>query len=101
MARLIYKQPNGEIKEFRIGAQPVTVGRGTQVDLQLPDERVSRMHFGVRLQDSQYVIKDLHSTNGTFVNGDRLVEARVLADHDQLTVGNSQLEFCIDPTDKG
>jgi len=101
MARLIYKHPSGEIKEFRIGPQPITVGRGTQVDVQLPDERVSRMHFGVRLQDNQFVIKDLHSTNGTYVNGDRIADARTLADHDQVTVGASVLEFLLDATDKG
>ena len=44
MARLIYQTPAGEKKELRIGAKPVTVGRGTQVDLQVVDDRVSRMH---------------------------------------------------------
>ncbi|HCF95599.1 MAG: FHA domain-containing protein [Verrucomicrobiota bacterium] len=99
MARLIYQTPAGEKKELRIGAKPVTVGRGTQVDLQVVDDRVSRMHFGVSLKDGKYVLKDLRSTNGTLINGQKAEGDHVLQEGDTVKVGESVLVFKLDPTD--
>jgi pSer/pThr/pTyr-binding forkhead associated (FHA) protein len=99
MARLIYQTPGGEKKELRIGAKPVTVGRGTQVDLQVADDRVSRMHFGVSHKDGKYVLKDLRSTNGTLVNGQKTEGDYELKDGDTVKIGESTMVFKLDPTD--
>src|SRR5258708_39703962 len=49
---------------------PLTIlGRGTDCDLRLVDQGVSRHHAEIRVEDGEVVLVDLGSTNGTFVNG--------------------------------
>ena len=74
------------LDETRIGRAP---GRN---DLVLNDERVSRQHASIRCTDNTYVLTDLDSANGTFVNGLRVNE-RVLATQDIISLGNYLLTF--------
>ncbi len=55
--------------------RPLLVGRAVACDLPLNDPTVSRQHAELLLVDGQAFIRDLHSTNGTFVNGERVREA--------------------------
>lgn len=47
----------------------ITVGRGLENDLVLPDGNVSTQHARISLRDGKFVIADTHSTNGVYVNG--------------------------------
>jgi predicted component of type VI protein secretion system len=71
---------------------PVTVGREEGNLLRLNDERVSRFHAKVQLDDSDYILTDLESTNGTRVNG-AVVQIRRLRFGDRIGVGRSVLMF--------
>jgi hypothetical protein len=71
---------------------PVTVGREEGNLLRLNDERVSRFHAKVQLDDSDYILTDLESTNGTRVNG-AVVQIRRLRFGDRIGVGRSVLLF--------
>ncbi len=51
---------------------PLVVGRSPSTDLQVRDRAVSRRHFQIAWQDDGYVLEDLGSNNGTFVNGQRV-----------------------------
>lgn len=63
------------------------IGRETQTDLQIPDETLSAVHARIFYKNGQWMIEDLQSTNGTFLNDERLSTPSVLVDGDQLTCG--------------
>jgi len=70
---------------------PVTViGRGTEADVIVDDIGVSRRHAEVRVEGDQLVVADLGSTNGSFVDGERITTAEVV-DGSQIKIGRSTL----------
>ena len=79
-------------ERISVGDDPLTIGRLTECEVTLADDSVSRRHAEVRRQDSEIVVVDLGSTNGTKVNGER-VQERQLVDGDLITIGNSSLRF--------
>lgn len=70
----------------------VTIGRGLDNDIILEDTRVSRKHAQLRYRQRQFWLSDLGSTNGTFVNGERIAE-RALRDGDVVSLGGLELIF--------
>jgi FHA domain len=75
-------------------SRELTAGRDASSDLRLPaDGYASGSHARfVRGEDTD-LVEDLNSTNGTFVNGDRLTGSRPLRDGDQITLGQTQLRY--------
>src|SRR5215208_5839383 len=71
---------------------PVTIGREEGNGLRLNDERVSRFHAKVQVEDNDIILTDLDSTNGTRVNG-TAVQIRRLRPGDQVSIGRSMLLF--------
>jgi pSer/pThr/pTyr-binding forkhead associated (FHA) protein len=70
----------------------VDVGRGRNNDIILDDPRVSRHHAQIRRRRGTFMIFDLDSANGTFVNG-RPVEEAILSDGDRVSFGGVELVF--------
>ena len=85
-------------KTFRIPpGRPRTLGRAVGADFILDAALVSRVHCRVTaLPDGALEVRDLDSTNGTYVNGSRIESAR-LASGDKLTVGRVDLVALHDP----
>jgi hypothetical protein len=79
-------------RTFRDLPTPVTIGREEGNVLRLNDERVSRFHAKVQQDNSDIILTDLESTNGTRVNGN-MVAIRRLRPGDRITVGRSMLLF--------
>ena len=73
-------------------ATPVTIGREEGNSIQLNDERVSRFHLKIQIDQDKVVLTDLESTNGTKVNGEE-IQLRILRFGDVITVGRSVLLF--------
>jgi pSer/pThr/pTyr-binding forkhead associated (FHA) protein len=94
--RLRYTKPDGGQMEFHLSDQPITIGRSPDADIVLLDEKVSRIHCGVRLWDGDYYLKDLKSKNGTFVNGER-TEVAKLRSSDHFRVGSTAFVFEQEP----
>ncbi|RKH53302.1 FHA domain-containing protein [Corallococcus sp. AB049A] len=69
------------------------IGRGDGMALRLRDRAVSRMHARIRREDSSFVLEDLGTPNGVFLNGVRLESPAPLADGDVLELGRSLLRF--------
>ncbi len=65
----------------------VQIGRGTDNDVMFADSTVSRYHALITVLDGQVRIRDLQSTNGTFVNGKRVEHVVALRDGDRLSLG--------------
>jgi diguanylate cyclase (GGDEF)-like protein len=73
----------------------VVIGRSPQCEIQIDQESVSRNHCRVRFDGSGFFVRDLGSTNGTYVN-DNLVEGEGRLRHgDQLKVGRTILKFIV------
>jgi pSer/pThr/pTyr-binding forkhead associated (FHA) protein len=73
-----------EGKVFTLDKGTVILGRDTTNDIVLPDAEVSRRHSRMSLSPQGYVLEDLGSTNGTFVNGERLSGPHLLIPGDQI-----------------
>jgi hypothetical protein len=77
---------------FRELSMPLTIGREEGNVLRLNDERVSRFHAKVQMDNGDIILTDLESTNGTRVNGNT-VQIRRLLPGDRVGVGRSVLIF--------
>src|SRR5688500_5665796 len=77
---------------FTIIEDTFVIGRETAANVCVADASVSRRHTKIEKQDDSYVITDLESLNGTFVN-DVPVKSRVLQHGDRLRIGDSQFVF--------
>ena len=104
-ATLVIERGLSAGKQFPLSDQEANIGRwdadgGVFPDVDLdtddPEAKVSRRHARISLRDGQYLIEDLGSTNGTFVNrGHRLAsgERHPLKDGDEIIVGKTFLRF--------
>jgi hypothetical protein len=70
-----------------------TIGRLQDCTVVVTDTNTSRHHARITRSGSGFVIADLNSTNGTYVNGERLLADHRLADGDIITVGSVSLRF--------
>ncbi len=90
--RLTFKNGHQRGQVFDFDApRTLVLGRSSQVDLQIYDERISRRHCAIRFEGGAARIKDLGSGNGTFVNGAEIRET-VLTAGDVLALGRTELE---------
>lgn len=64
-------------QELRLDAGSVTIGRGIENDFVVPDIRVSRNHAVIEPGRDGWIVRDLQSTNGTYVQGKRVRQARI------------------------
>lgn len=79
-------------KRFEIRQKEFVIGRATNADIPINEENISRRHARIYRKNKIYIIEDLNSTNGTFVNTKR-IEVRELQDGDLVLVGNTILKF--------
>lgn len=89
--RLTGRFADGTLGEFPLGPR-TTLGRHPSNTLRLVDREVSKEHALIERVGPDFVLKDLGSSNGTFVNGRRVQELK-LRDGDQITLGTSKLIF--------
>src|SRR5580658_8362667 len=68
------------------------IGRSSELDMVLIEDMVSRKHAKISLAPGQIAISDLGSTNGTFVNGEKIKKAR-LKEGDRILIGTSILKL--------
>ena len=72
----------------------IVVGRSSDLDMVLVEEMVSRKHARIAYEDDTVVIEDLGSTNGTFVNGEKIKRAQ-LKEGDRVLIGTSILKVIV------
>ena len=71
---------------------PITIGREEDNAIRLNDERASRVHARIQVDDDRVILTDLESTNGTEVNGHN-VKMTVLQSGDRIRIGRSLLMY--------
>ncbi len=92
---LVAFKPDGARIDFRVRNERCVIGRDTEADLRIPVGTVSRQHCEVRVDDDEPRVRDLGSSNGTFLNGKRVTES-VIDAGDLLRVGPTTFTVVID-----
>ncbi len=100
MAKLVVTTKGMPPSSFELGPQWVTIGRADGNSFQIVETSVSGRHCEVKLRGDELVVRDLQSTNGTFVEGKRISEA-VLPGGDTMRVGDVELHFDNSPATGG
>lgn len=86
---LRYINKLGIAKDIELTGEPLSIGRSREADIPLLDDKVSRVHCGIRLSDGEFYLKDLKPRNGTFVNGQRVEDTVKLKPGDRIQVGST------------
>ncbi len=92
---LVYFKSDGQRKDFPLKTGRTLFGRSETCDYRLPVQQVSREHCELVFEDDKLVLRDLNSSNGTYVNGKRVGETELKAG-DQIIVGPAAFIVQID-----
>ncbi|MCX5747953.1 MAG: FHA domain-containing protein [Proteobacteria bacterium] len=93
MARLLYRDRDGGEGTIELStSEPVFVGRGADCAIRTASGLVSRRHSQIRMENGRFVIEDLGSSNGTFVNDVR-IQKHVFAHADLAQCGSLYIRF--------
>jgi HD-GYP domain-containing protein (c-di-GMP phosphodiesterase class II)/pSer/pThr/pTyr-binding forkhead associated (FHA) protein len=92
MSFLLIERGNKVGQRIALDSFPVTLGRDAQNGVMVEDEEVSRFHIRIKKRGNLYIIEDLESRNGTFVNGDRVVNS-TLHSGDKILIGSTEYQF--------
>jgi diguanylate cyclase (GGDEF)-like protein len=82
-------------RRIPLGDEPTVIGRSSKCDVQIEQESVSRNHARIWRQNGEYVLRDLGSTNGTYVN-DQAIDEVLLRDGDRIQIGRTIFKFIVD-----
>jgi pilus assembly protein CpaF len=92
---VIHEKGGGERREQFVSSE-ISVGRVHGNDIVLPKGNVSKRHARVLYRDGRFIVTDLNSTNGTYVNRRRITQATIVREGDKIYVGDFVLK--IEPT---
>ncbi len=92
-ATLVIRQGPQAGMSFPLSGGQAIIGREEGLEISLQDPEASRRHARVSWQAGQFVIEDLGSTNGTFVNGVQITAPQMLNSGDSVGVGQTALVF--------
>jgi len=88
---VIFKCPDGD-KIFEVN-ECLVLGRDSSCQIVLGDPFASHRHARIEKHDDRFVLRDLRSRNGTYINGTRVMEAALQPD-DRIRIGQTDLVFC-------
>lgn len=92
-AQRVYLYDEARDRAYALTGDRQNIGRESANDIVVPDINISRVHAEIHMQpNGQWVVSDLGSTNGLYVNGQKVQSAQ-LRDADMITLGTSTLEF--------
>ena len=79
-------------KRIKLVRFPVSIGRDPSNDIILADDEVSRHHVRLKQRGRLFVLEDLESRNGSYVNGDKVLNS-ILKNSDKILLGSTELVF--------
>ena len=88
MFTIVLQEKGGEQRRMVFNKPEVTIGRVQGNDIVLPKGNVSKRHARIVLKDGKFIIVDLKSTNGTYVNGRKITSPLVVKDSDKIYIGD-------------
>lgn len=92
MSKLILMDAAGTVQQVSLARPSTTLGRGANNDLVLDTRRASRTHAVIEVEGTRVVITDLHSLNGTLVNGE-LIDRHLLEHGDSIEIGSVEMRY--------
>lgn len=92
MPELILKLGDTIVQRFVFDKDIMSIGRSRDNDVVIENLSVSRNHARIRRQNGKYILTDLNSANGTFVNGIRVSKTEVV-DDDMISIGKHKVHF--------
>ncbi|MBV8634594.1 MAG: FHA domain-containing protein [Burkholderiaceae bacterium] len=95
MAKLILSFDGAMIKTVELNKERTTIGRRPENDIQVDNLAVSGQHAVVTTILNDSVIEDLHSTNGTMVNG-KLIQKHLLQQGDTIEIGKHMIKYVVE-----
>jgi len=87
LPQLVIEQPGISIQTVPIGDKDIVLGRSSECDIVLSAGEISRHHAKIVVRDANYVLVDLKSLNGTYLNGQRITE-HILKHMDEIWLGS-------------
>ena len=90
---------NSENKVIPLIKSTINIGRKEDNDIVISDQRVSRLHAQIRLSQGNYVIFDLNSTSGTFINDQKINQHRLVTG-DVISFGGVTFIFVLEENDQ-
>ena len=91
--QLVIVEPRAEKGIAYDLADELTIGRAAGCQITVDDTYVSQLHARLFAREGAYMVEDLGSTNGTFLNGQRVETAMVVRPGDRVKVGGAELEL--------
>ena len=88
MFTIVIQEKGGEQRRMVFNKTEITIGRVQGNDIVLPKGNVSKRHARIVLKDGKFIIVDLKSTNGTYVNGRKISSPLVVKDTDKIYIGD-------------
>lgn len=89
---IVVHHPAGQPEVVALNGAAVTLGRSTVASVVVDDVYVSDEHAQVLPGEDGWVVRDLGSTNGTFLNGAKVTQPTTLAAGDHLRIGKTRIE---------
>src|SRR5262245_8369147 len=88
MFSITINEKGGETRRLEFDKAEVTIGRVQGNDIILPKGNVSKRHSRIVFKDGKFIIVDLKSTNGTYVNGRKITSPLVIKGTDKVYIGD-------------
>lgn len=92
-AYLVIARGNGKGQEFPLSRELTLIGRDPEADITIDDEAASRRHAAVVRSGTRFQLRDLGSTNGTYLNGLLHNEQQPLAEGQRFRIGDTEFIF--------
>jgi pilus assembly protein CpaF len=93
MFAIIISEKGGAERKEAFDKNEINVGRVQGNDLMLPKGNVSKHHARLLFRDGRFIVTDLKSTNGTYVNGRKIAQATVVREGDKIYIGDFVLRL--------
>ena len=93
MFTIIISEKGGAERREAFDKNEINVGRVQGNDLMLPKGNVSKHHARLLYRDGRFIVTDLKSTNGTYVNGRKISQATIVREGDKIYIGDFVLRL--------
>src|SRR6187401_3832405 len=93
MFSIIISEKGGAERRESFERSEISVGRVQGNDLMLPKGNVSKRHARLIYRDGRFIVTDLNSTNGTYVNGRKITQATIVREGDRIYIGDFVLRI--------
>ncbi|OUR92874.1 hypothetical protein A9Q84_20395 [Halobacteriovorax marinus] len=91
MAIVLIIQDGDQTSRIKLTSRPITIGRSSKCDIKIDDDMCSGKHCALKINANSIVlVKDLESTNGTFLNDGKIMDTHLMLD-DLLKIGNCEI----------